>query len=293
MNLKVSQLSLKKNQRDILKSISFEVSEGDIVGLVGRNGSGKTSLLKLIAGIQKSSIGTILINGSPKEGIDKRFGIFIGGNSLYGELNAKQNIDIIRRYYNLPKDIIPKIINLVSIEEFADRPVKYYSDGIKQRLSIAITCINNPSLVILDEPLNGLDPESAVKIRNLIKHINQTERTTFIISSHSLEEIDKVLNKLLILKDGELIFNEDKQALNSFKLFKAPVSDLQVNKLIEFLKQLSIFYRVNDGFLEVLCRGELSSTMGAYFSELSWTKDDLLSIEQLYLFVNNSIRMTG
>lgn len=289
MNLNVSQLSQRKHQLDILKSISFDVSVGDIVGLVGRNGSGKTSLFKLIAGIEKSNSGTILFNGNPRKGIDERLGVLIGGNSLYGDLNANQNIDIIRRYYRLPKEIIPKIIDLAGLKEFAGRPIKYYSDGMKQRLSIGITCINNPSLVVLDEPLNGLDPESIVDVRNLIKHISQVNKTTFIISSHSLEEIGKIFNKLLILKNGRLILNESKQTLDSFRLSKALLSDFHVAKFLESLSQLNVFYQIQDGFFNILGREELLSQVKSSFPELVWTKDELASIEQVYLFVNNSL----
>ena len=205
--LEVSNISKRIGKKQILDDVSFFLCANEVVGLVGCNGVGKTTLLKVILGLQKSNSGNIRINGySIKDNCNRaleRVGAIIEYCDLYSYLTARENMELVGKYYkNVNNERIDELIKLVGLEDSIDMKVKKYSLGMKQRLGIAISLINNPNLLILDEPTNGLDPEGIISLRKILRRLKDV---TVLISSHNLSELDNLCNRVLFMKDWKIV----------------------------------------------------------------------------------------
>lgn len=199
---------LYKNNRGI-KNISLTVQQGDILGLLGPNGSGKTTAMKAILNLVHST-GDIKIFEMPLhenfEKIMRRTGALIEAPAIYKDMTAFENIKIHASIYpDISKARIEHILNLVHLLQYKDDKAGRFSLGMKQRLGLAIAFVTEPELIILDEPVNGLDIEGVVEIREIIKKLNEEKGVTFLISSHMSSEIEKTCNKVAIMYEGELI----------------------------------------------------------------------------------------
>ena len=198
------------NNDTVLNDIDLQVSENAIYGFLGPNGAGKTTTLKLILGLLKKQQGTISIFGKPFEENRveslKKIGSLIESPSLYGHLTAVENLTLLQKIYRCPKARIREVLELVGLPNTGNKKASQFSLGMKQRLSIAIAMLHNPSLLILDEPTNGLDPNGMVEIRELLKKLNQDHGTTIILSSHLLSEIEKLVSHIGIINRGKMMF---------------------------------------------------------------------------------------
>lgn len=195
--------------KKIIEDISFSINSGDIVGLLGPNGAGKTTIIKLILNLIKLTKGSIYINGYNK---DKYFvkamekvGAIVEMPDLYMYLSGYDNLRIIaNNYKNISRERIDEVAKIVGLEKRIKDKVYTYSLGMRQRLGIAGAIINEPKLLILDEPTNGLDIEGIIEMRNLIKKLSQKE-IGILISSHNLSEIDNLCNRIILIKKGKKI----------------------------------------------------------------------------------------
>ena len=287
--LTVDQLSLTVKNSTILKSISLTLDSGDILCIAGRNGAGKTSLLKCISGLENRYSGSVnYLDGLGPGNMKEKMGIMIDGISVYSYLSGEENLDIIRRYYNLPFSVINETLQLVGLNGSAKKKVKHFSAGMKQRLAIAMAFIHRPSLVILDEPLNALDPEAIVDIRKLIHKLNQEFSTTFIISSHSLEEIGKLFSRLIIVKDGNIVLNVFKDELQSFLIFKGGMKTENTMLAQTFREHKNLIYRIEDNSIKVAtCSPQFINLVSSDSSEIEWEQPERISLEEIYLFANS------
>lgn len=210
--LKCSNLKKQIKNQIIVENISFSINKGDIVGFIGPNGAGKTTIIKLILGLMKLSEGKVFINGFD---IEKDFikaiekvGSIVENPDLYMYLSGYDNLKIIaNNYKNISKDRIHEVIKIVGLENRIKDKVSTYSLGMRQRLGIAEAIINEPELLILDEPTNGLDVEGIIEIRNLIKKLSQ-QGMAILISSHNLTEIDNLCNRIIAIKNGKIIADD-------------------------------------------------------------------------------------
>lgn len=210
--LKCSNLKKQIKSKIIVENISFSINKGDIVGFIGPNGAGKTTIIKLILGLMKLSEGKVFINGFD---IEKDFikaiekvGSIVENPDLYMYLSGYDNLKIIaNNYKNISKDRIHEVIKIVGLENRIKDKVSTYSLGMRQRLGIAEAIINEPELLILDEPTNGLDVEGIIEIRNLIKKLSQ-QGMAILISSHNLTEIDNLCNRIIAIKNGKIIADD-------------------------------------------------------------------------------------
>ena len=206
--------NLKKQVKNkiIVENISFSINKGDIVGLLGPNGAGKTTIIKLILGLIKISEGTVFINGYDIEkdfvkAIDK-VGAIVETPDLYMYLSGYDNLKITaNNYKNISKNRILEVAKIVGLENRIKDKVSTYSLGMRQRLGIAEAIINNPELLILDEPTNGLDIEGTIEMRNLIKSLSN-HGIAILISSHNLTEIDNLCNRIIAIKNGKIVTDE-------------------------------------------------------------------------------------
>lgn len=201
-----------KNGRGI-KDISFEVKEGDIYGLLGPNGSGKTTIMKIITGVIRADKGEVEIFGrSVKKDNEKSLeyvGCLIEAPAVFEYLSAKENLENAAAYYKYIKaPNIEDILKQTGLLKYQNDKVREFSLGMKQRLGLALALLSDPKLIILDEPANGLDIEGMVKIREIILEQAKAKGTTFLISSHLAHELEVICNKVAIMKDGYLLKTE-------------------------------------------------------------------------------------
>ncbi len=198
------------NREYVLEDINLNVREGSIYGFLGPNGAGKTTTLRLILGLLKKQKGEIEIFGNPFDShrieILSKIGSLIESPSLYGHLTAIQNLKVWQKIYQSPDNRIGEVLELVGLAHTGHKKASQFSLGMKQRLGIAVALLHSPSLLILDEPTNGLDPGGIVEIRELLKHLNQNHGITIIISSHLLGEIEKLVTDVGIINKGKMLF---------------------------------------------------------------------------------------
>jgi ABC-type multidrug transport system ATPase subunit len=194
----------------VLNNINLQVPEGSIYGFLGPNGAGKTTTLRLILGLLKKQQGDIAIFGKRFEenrvAILKKVGSLIENPSLYGHLTAYENLRLLQKVYQCQKENIQEVLDSVGLPNTGYKKTSQFSLGMKQRLGIAISLLHNPSLLILDEPTNGLDPNGMIEIRELLKKLNREKAITIIISSHLLSEIEKLVTHIGIINKGRLMF---------------------------------------------------------------------------------------
>ena len=205
----MSVLSIENIHKDYgpvqaLKGVSFDVPKGSVFGILGPNGSGKTTMLAIIMDILKPTSGTYKLLGEvPSEMHRRQIGTFLETPNFYHYLSAERNLHIAAAIKGRGVDDIPKVLEMVNLTHRKKSRFSTYSLGMKQRLAIASSLLGNPSVLILDEPTNGLDPAGIAEIRALIKKLH-LEGTTIIMASHLLDEVEKVTH-VAILKKGELV----------------------------------------------------------------------------------------
>lgn len=197
-----------KNNRGI-RNVSFAVQKGDIMGLLGPNGSGKTTIMKAILNLVNST-GDISIFGMELhdniEEVMRKTGALIESPALYKDMTAYQNIRMNTVLYpHITREKIEHILDIVHLLPYKNDKAGKFSLGMKQRLGLAAALVTDPELIILDEPVNGLDIEGVVEIREIIKKLNKERNTTFLISSHMAGEIEKTCNKVAVIYEGEII----------------------------------------------------------------------------------------
>lgn len=208
--LRCADLHKSIGKKEIIKGISFDIKEGEILGFIGPNGAGKTTTIKLIIGLQNFVKGNITINGYDiKKDFEKaieKVGTIVENPDLYMYMSGYDNLKLIANLYKgIYKNRIDEVVKLVGLENRIKDKVSKYSLGMRQRLGIAGAILHKPNLLILDEPTNGLDPEGIKQIRDLIAKLAKEEKMAVMISSHNLSEIENVCNKICIIKNGEIV----------------------------------------------------------------------------------------
>lgn len=222
-SIEIKNVSKKYKDFYAVKEASLSIEQGKIYGLVGKNGAGKTTLFKLILGLSNQSEGAISINGSTtkQELLNERahIGFYIGPN-FYDYLNAEQNLEYYRKLKGISdKGEIDRVLKIAGLYG-EKKKYKAFSMGMKQRLGIANALLGDPDIIILDEPINGLDPQGILEIRNLLKSLNTEHNKTLIVSSHILSELDLVAHTFGIIDHGVFLkqlnkneFSQNEQAV--------------------------------------------------------------------------------
>ncbi|MCR4436058.1 MAG: ABC transporter ATP-binding protein [Clostridiales bacterium] len=198
-----------KNGRGI-RDIRLEIYRGDIFGFLGPNGAGKTTAMKIMTGLMKADSGDVKIFGHSIRGefekAMQKVGCIIESAESYPYMTAYENLKQCSRYYrDIDKQRMDEVLELTGILKYKNEKVKNFSLGMKQRLGIAAAILSRPELVILDEPLNGLDVEGMIEVRKLIKSLAENEKTTFFISSHLIHDVELTCNRIGIIFDGRIL----------------------------------------------------------------------------------------
>jgi ABC-2 type transport system ATP-binding protein len=208
-----------------LQQVNLVVPKGSIYGFLGPNGAGKTTTLRLLLGLLKNQQGSLEIFGQkfPGQRLDilSRIGSLIEQPSLYGHLTATENLEIYRRIYQVDQSRIATVLQLVGLQDTGSKKARQFSLGMKQRLSIAIALLHEPELLILDEPTNGLDPNGIIETRELIKKLNREHNTTVLVSSHILNEVERMATHVGIIHKGKMLFQGTLPELQQMKTKQA------------------------------------------------------------------------
>ena len=252
--IETKDLTKKFGSKAAVNNVSLHIKKGDIYGFIGKNGAGKTTAMKLILGLLYPTSGSISLFGSNE--LDKqriKIGSLIEKPTFYSNVSAYENLKRFSILYNSTDDEIRATLELVGLQDaMTGKKVGHFSLGMKQRLGIAIALLGRPEVLILDEPVNGLDPAGIKEVRDLILKLNRENGVTFLVSSHLLDELSKIANMYGIINNGSLVEElSSTQLLSSFKqALKLRVSD--VEKTIAVLKQYSLlgkFERSGDSLI--------------------------------------------
>lgn len=218
--VKTKGLTKRFGKEEAVTELDLNIKKGEIYGFLGPNGAGKTTTIRMLLGLMKPTSGSIHIfqKDLKKEKIDilKKVGSLVENPSYYPHLTAYENLEALRKILGVPKARIHEVLDIVRLSDVANKKVKGFSLGMKQRLGIAISLLNNPELLILDEPTNGLDPSGIIEIRNLIKQLAADSGMTILISSHLLSEVDQLATTVGIVTKGKLIFQNSIEAMRKF-----------------------------------------------------------------------------
>ncbi len=282
--LRTKSLTKKFGSKIAVNAVDMNVAKGDIYGFIGRNGAGKTTAMKLILGLLNATEGEIeLFGGEPLEKARGRIGSLIEAPGIYKNCTAYENMKRFSIIYGGTDEDIAQLLKLVGLENTGNKKAGRFSLGMKQRLGMAIAMLGNPEFLILDEPINGLDPEGIKDIRNTVLNLNREKGVTFLISSHLLDELAKIVTRYGIINNGVLteeISAEDLNAMCESGL-KVRVDDVgkAITALLPLVPQEEI--RVSDGELvlpidvDAAAVNELLVKGGVRVSELGAMRGDM------------------
>jgi len=190
-----------------VNSVNMHVEKGAVYGFIGKNGAGKTTFMRMVAGLAAPTMGQMELFGSKDlERQRIRIGSLIESPGVFGNMTARENLEVVKLQFGITeKHAVEEMLAFVGLEETDKKKVKNFSMGMKQRLGIGIALFRNPDFLILDEPINGLDPEGIIEIRELLLKLNREREITILISSHILGELSKIATNYGIIRDGALI----------------------------------------------------------------------------------------
>ena len=235
-----------------LDGLTMRIPNGAIYGFVGRNGAGKTTLIRLICGLQTPTSGSYSLYGTPYDtaGIARsrvRMGAVVETPSIYLDMTAADNIREQYRVLGVPSDEgIAELLTLVGLTDTGKKAAKHFSLGMRQRLGIAIALAGNPDFLVLDEPINGLDPQGIVEMRELILKLNRERAITVLISSHILDELSRLATHYGFIDGGRMIWemSAEEVEMRCRKCVRVEVSDTK--PLARVLTKMGIEYRIED-----------------------------------------------
>ena len=251
--LKVAGLTKKYGTKTVLKDVSFSVERGRIYGFIGENGAGKTTAIRTITGLSEADRGSIeLFGAGDKTGIlngRRKMGCLVESPILSMNDNAADNLKMQQLLYGKDDEVkIRKILERVGLGDVKNKKVKDFSLGMRQRLGIAIALINDPELLILDEPVNGLDPMGMVAVRELLRSLCFEDGITIVVSSHILSELYQLVTDYIIISHGEIIEVISKEELDKKCSSYIVIETEQTSKAIKVLEECGLRDVETDGF---------------------------------------------
>ncbi|MBP1538366.1 MAG: ATP-binding cassette domain-containing protein [Ruminococcus sp.] len=293
--MQTQNLTKTYGKKDAAKDININIREGEIYGLIGRNGAGKTTIMRMISGLSNPTSGTYSLfgkTGSEMRKMMNKVGVLIEHPGLYPKRSARENLKIkcMGMGVDYKNGSIDELLKIVGLENVSDKKkAGEFSMGMRQRLGIALALVGEPSMIILDEPINGLDPQGIVEVRHTLEQLRDEKGITIMISSHILEELAKLADSYGIIHEGKLIeqFTNDElmSRCGQFVAIKTPDNDGAIKALSGIgITQTSID---EDGVLRVNERLEDSDKMAAAIVKADIPLKELyvnsVSLEDYYL----------
>lgn len=264
--LQTNSLTKKYKDFQALNGLTMNVPKGSIYGFVGKNGAGKTTLIRLICGLQEPTSGNFTLYSIRNDSKDiirsrRRMGAVVETPSIYMDMTAEENLKYQYNVLGLPSyDGIPELLKLVGLENTGNKKVKNFSLGMKQRLGIAIALAGNPDFLVLDEPINGLDPLGIVEMRELVLKLNREQQITVLISSHILDELSRLATHYGIIDNGRMVKELSAKELEATyrKCIRMEVSNTTV--LARVLDSMKLEYKI------------ISATTADVFAKINMTQ---------------------
>ena len=223
MELVIQNIEKKYGAKKVLSNLSFKCKKGEVIGLLGLNGAGKTSLMKILTGFNLNWTGNISLNGidlkKRLKDVQQLTGYLPENNPLYEDLLVIEYLKLTSKLYRVKNPDINKIIHSTGLSNYKHHKIGKLSKGYKQRVGLAASIIHNPELLILDEPMTGLDPKQILEIRKLIKELG--EKKIIILSSHILNEVESLCSRIILIHEGKLILDS---SIKKLKLNKKNIS---------------------------------------------------------------------
>ncbi len=217
--ISVQQLDFYFKDFKALDDVNLSVPKGSIFGFLGPNGAGKTTTIRILLDLFHSQPGQVNIFGKSilrhRQEVLSRIGTLIETPSIYKHLSGRQNLEVLRRMLGVDRKRVDEVLEIVRLRDNADKRAKAYSLGMCQRLGLAAALLNDPELLILDEPTNGLDPSGIIEMRELILRLNQEHGKTIFVSSHILTEIEKLVSHVAIIDRGKILYEGELQGLQN------------------------------------------------------------------------------
>lgn len=249
--IEIDKLRKSYGKSEILHKLDFTLEEGEVYGLIGRNGAGKTTFMKLIVGLIKPISGKIKFNHCSNEDI----GALIENPGLFMNLSAYDNMKIKAILVGANRGEIEELLELVGLGNHKKTKVSKFSFGMRQRLSIALAILGNPKLLLLDEPINGLDPQGISEIRKLITKINKERKITILISSHILSELGLICSRFGFIDSGNFLMDISREDLELECCKQIIISDSENDGEVDvYLNENNIVYRRSENEIKIYLR---------------------------------------
>ncbi len=270
--IETRNLTRRFGERVAVDELNLTVPAAGVYGFLGPNGAGKTTAIRMLLGLIRPHAGEVRLFGAPVTGnrpsVMRRVGALVESPSLYPHLTGRENLEVTRRLLGAPRNLIDAALDTVKLTKDADRRVREYSLGMRQRLGLALALLNKPELLILDEPTNGLDPAGIHEMRDLIRRLPDQFGVTVFLSSHLLSEVEQIASHIGIIHEGQL-------------LFQGPLADLQTKQQT----QLIVGVRQLEAAVECLTRAGWTTqrNVDGMLCVSARTSDDAISINKLLL----------
>lgn len=291
--LETSNLTKHYGKFRALQGLTMHIPKGSIYGFVGKNGAGKTTLIRLICGLQDPTSGTYSLYGidSTQKEIKKsrrRMGAVVETPAIYTDMTAEENLKQQYLVLGLPSyDGIPELLKLVGLENTGNKKAKNFSLGMRQRLGIAIALVGDPDFLVLDEPINGLDPQGIIEIRELILSLNRQRNITVLISSHILDELSRLATHYGIIDGGCLIKELSAEELEAACRKKIHITVTSTTPLCTVLDELGAEYKIisqtEADIFEKVNVSQLAAKLSAYGCEIFSMQEQDESLEGYYM----------
>lgn len=256
--LEVNNLEKRYGSFKAISNLNMHIKKGMIYGLIGKNGAGKTTLIRVICDLQKPTSGTYSICGALNKSKEivrsrKRIGAIIETPSICHNMTAEENLKEQYKIIGNPNtESLHNILKIVKLEDTKKKTVKHFSLGMKQRLGIAIALVGNPDFIILDEPINGLDPEGIIEVRELILKLNKENGITFLISSHYLDELSKIATCYGFMDKGKIVKEISKNELEQNLKKRTQIKVNNIKECVKYLEEIDKQYKiVSDEIIEI------------------------------------------
>ena len=241
-----------------VNNLNLSVPAAGVYGFLGPNGAGKTTAIRMLLGLIRPNAGEVRLFGKPLKAnhlsLMRRVGALVESPSLYPHLTGRENLEVTRRLLSSPRDLIDVALDIIKLRKDADRRVRDYSLGMRQRLGLALALLNKPDLLILDEPTNGLDPAGIHEMRDLIRRLPDEFGVTVFLSSHLLSEVEQIAGHIGIIHEGSLLFQGPLAELQKKQQTKLTVGVKQLDQAINCLVSAGWTVKRVDELLNVSAR---------------------------------------
>ena len=269
--IETRELTRRFGARVAVDELNLSVPAAGVYGFLGPNGAGKTTAIRMLLGLIRPNAGEVRLFGvhataGNRASLMRRVGALVESPSLYPHLTGRENLEVTRRLLGAPRNLIDRALDTVTLAKDADRRVREYSLGMRQRLGLALALLNKPELLILDEPTNGLDPAGIHEMRDLIRRLPDEFGVTVFLSSHLLSEVEQIASHIGIIHEGKL-------------LFQGPLSELQTKQQT----QLIVGVRQLDAAIDCLTKAgwNIHRNVDGMLNVAAKTSDDAIDVNKL------------